>query len=323
MSENHRPEQQIVAIDIGGDKLDIYTPHDKTSVTLANQRQQIGKFLRRHKRLALAAGTTLLVICEATGGWERHVLALCVELEIACHKAHALQVRRFAQGRGTLAKTDAIDARMLAAFALSTPDLRLYEPPHPVARAIRELVDRRDEQLRHLAGERSRLRHVQGRVVIASLKRSIRAIQNTLVMIELELKRLVASEVSIHKAVALMQSLKGIGPVTATTLVAHLPELGTLTQGRIAALVGLAPYARDSGKSYGKRFIRGGRSQIRRILYMAAMSAIRHNHILKAFYEKKQREGKPHKVAIVAVMRKMIVTLNAMMAEQKPWRHAK
>jgi transposase len=323
MSPTHIVDKHVVAFEVAKETLVIHTlPGDRQS-TIANKAKAIRKLLMGEIRRNRAGGLgPLLVVCEATGGYERPVLEICVELGLAVHKAHGSRVRHFARYLGLLAKTDPIDARVLALYGAQTKDLRLYVPPTAEQVALRQLKTRRDQVQQMLAAETNRLEHAGHASVCKSLKSHIASLRKALVMLEAEIAALLKASETLAPKVRLMRSLKSVGPATAATLLAYMPELGTFTKGEVARLAGLAPINNDSGKSQAPRHIAPGRSSIRSTLYMAALVAIRHNSIMQRFAIKLRENGKPFKVVITAVMRKLIVTLNAILRSGQPWAHA-
>ena len=314
----------VVAFEVSKDSLVIHVlPAGEQSV-VANKPKAIRKtLLAELRRNAKANLGPLLVVCEATGGYERHILELCVELGIAVHKAHGSRVRCFARYVGLIAKTDPIDARVLALFGLKTPDLHLYVPPSPEVLALRDLKTRRDQVQEMLFAEKNRLEHARHASVSRSLSAHVASLRKALAALEAEIAAHVKASETLACKARLMQTLKGVGPATVATLLAYLPELGALGRGRVACLAGLAPFDDDSGKFKGPRHIEAGRAVVRKTLYMAALVAIRHNPVMRLFAEKLRRNGKPSKVVITAVMRKLIVTLNAIVRSGEPWSHAK
>jgi transposase len=317
------PTQQrfnhIVAFEVSKNSLVVHVLPRDEQCTIANRRQAVRHLLQ--SELTLSQGP-LLVVCEATGGYERHVLEIACQLDLACHRAHGTRVRFFAKYLG-LAKTDPIDARMLALYGRTTERLRLYRSPTPEETALRALKDRREEILQMLIAENNRLEHATHRSVLASLRSHIRALKATLAALDKEIAALLRASPLLAAKAHLMQTLIGVGPTTATTCLAYLPELGHLTKGEAARLAGLAPIARDSGLSSAPRHIAPGRAALGRVLYMAALVAIRRNPVLAAFAARLKANGKPFKLIIVAVMRKLVITLNAILHQGKPWKHAK
>lgn len=323
MSPAQKTFKHIVAFDVGKESLAVHIlPGDERS-TIANKPKAIRKLLikQMHRNANLNIGP-LLVVCEATGGYERDLLDICVELELAAHKAHGSRVRHFANYRGLIAKNDPLDARVLALYGLQTEDLRLYAPLTAGQETLIDLRARRDQIQAMLVAENNRLEHVRHATVNQSLKEHITILRKALAALEAMIAaHIQACEVLARKA-GLMRTLKCIGPGTATVLLAYMPELGTFTRAGSAALSGLAPIDNDSGKKSLPRHIEAGRATVRKALYMAALTAIRFNPIMKSFAEKLRQKGKPTKVVIVAVMRKLIVTLNAMLRAGEPWKHA-
>jgi transposase len=323
MSPTQTEFKHVVAFEVSKETLVVRVRPGEEQCSIANRPQTVRRLLRAQmKRNAKTAFGPLLVVCEATGGYERHVLAAAVEFGLACHQAHGSRVRAFAGWRGQLAKTDALDARVIADYALSCETLRLYRPPSAEEQALKELKGRRDEVQAMLIAETNRLEHAAHASVVKSLKAHIRGLQTALAALETELAALVRTCAPFARKARLMRSVKGVGPGTVTTLLAYLPELGALSKGEAARLAGLAPINRDSGQTSGRRRVAPGRRVIRRTLYMAAVSAMQHNPVLRAFADRLTRRGKPFRVVITAVMRKLIVILNAILRTGEPWRGA-
>ena len=314
----------VVSFEVAKDSLVIHVlPAEKQSIA-ANKPAAIRKALLAEMRRNAEDGLgALLVVCEATGGYERHVLAICLELGIAVHKAHGSRVRYFARYLGLLARTDPIDARVLALYGLKTADLRLYVPPAPEALALRDLRTRRDQLQQMLFAENSRLEHARHVSVSRSLKAHIASLRKALAALEAEIAACLKASETLSRKARLMQTLKGIGPATVAAILAYMPEIGAFTKAGAACMAGLAPMNDDSGKLKGPRHIEAGRAAVRKALYMAAVVAIRHNPVMRLFADKLKRNGKPAKVVITAVMRKLIVTLNAIVRSDEPWSHAK
>lgn len=319
LPHNHRRFNHVVAFEVAKQSLTLHLlPADRQEIianTAAAVRRVLQRELRRNQSGDLGA---MLVVCEATGGYERHVLAAASELAIPVHRAHGARTRLFAGYLGLAAKTDAIDGRMLALYGRDTPDLRLYRPPSAQEEALRSLRRRRDDMLKMIRMESNRLEHAGHKRVTVSIKSHIRSMKAEIAALEREIAALVAETPSLHARSKLMQSLKGVGPATATACLAYLPELGTLSKSAVANLAGLAPIARDSGKFNAPRHIQGGRAVLRQSLYMAAVVAISHNPKMRAFAQSMKQRGKPPKLVITAVMRKLIITLNAMIRDLKP-----
>ena len=257
------------------------------------------------------------VVLEATGGFEMLVAG---ELELAglpVSLVNPRQVRSFARAIGRLAKTDAIDAQVLAQFAeVLKPPVRPL--PDEETRELRALVDRRRQLLVMVTSERNRLRNASRRVR-PLIQEHIRWLKQQADDLDNDISELIRSSPMWRAQEDLLRSVPGVGPVLSSTLLTHLPELGSLNRGQVAALVGVAPLNRDSGAFRGKRSIWGGRSAIRSALYMAALVATRHNPVIKAFYQHLCASGKAKKVALTACMRKLLTILNSMLKHRTQW----
>lgn len=307
--------KRIIAFEVSKRELVVHRLPEDRQVTIPNTAAAIRRLLARW-----APGKPPLIVCEATGGYERHVLAVSLERGLDVHRAHGSRVREFARYRGRRAKTDAIDARLLAEYGQQTTDLRLYTPPSPEEEALRALRKRRDEVEVMLRMERNRQEHAQAPRVKRSLARHVKMLTTELESLDEEIDALIAENERLRKRAALMQTVKGIGPKTAAACLAYCPELGGLTKAEAAAIAGLAPHAQDSGSQHGPRHIGGGRKILRKSLYMAAVVAIQYNATIARFAQSLKARGKPAKVVITAVMRKLIVILNAVLKTGEPCR---
>lgn len=259
-----------------------------------------------------------LVVLEATGGLELEVASELTRAGVPTAVVNPRQTKRFAQALGILAKTDRVDAGVLARFGAMTR----IEPRPLKDKALRELdevVARRRQLLEMLTMEKNRLAGVCDRRVYKDLKAHIAWLEKRQKGLDDELRQRIEESPAWRAKDDLLQSVKGIGDVNAATLIAELPELGRLNRKQIAALVGVAPFNHDSGKHRGKRSIWGGRASVRHALYMATQSAQRHNPQIRAFSERLTGKGKRPKVVIVACMRKLLVMLNAIIRTQQPW----
>jgi transposase len=259
-----------------------------------------------------------LVVMEASGGYERLCAAMLAQAGLPVAVVNARQVRAFALATGVLAKTDAVDARVLAHFAAAVrPAVRLL--PDEQRAALDELMGRRRQLVGMLVMEKNRLAQARNRRVRRDIQSLVTILEKRITGCDGELQRLIQASPIWREREDLLRSFQGIGPVSARTLLVELPELGTLNRKQIASLVGLAPIARDSGSRHGRRSIWGGRGQVRAILYMATVTAMRVNAQIRTFYERLRQAGKPFKVAIVACMRKLLTILNAMVRTQTRW----
>jgi transposase len=321
---NPQLPDHVVAFEVSKHQLVVHTLPGDRQCTIPNTPTAVRRVLiaelKHNSRAQLGA---MLVVCEATGGYESAVLDVAVERGIAVHKAHGTRVRYFAKYKGLKAKNDPIDARLIALYGLQTDNLVRYRPPRAAVKALRGLQERRDDLKLMLQAETSRLEHADNAHVLKSLRTSIRAITTALAAIEAEIVRLLEADEELARKAQLMRTVPGVGPVVAATMMAHMPELGTLSRGRVAALAGLAPYDDDSGEQKGRRRIAAGRNAVRRCLYMAALVAIRVCPHLRDYAARIKARGKPFKLAITAVMRKLIVIINAVLASQCPCNYAK
>jgi transposase len=314
----------VIAFDVAKDSLAVHILPSGESLEMPNGLVSVRRLLQREqKRNAKLGLGPLLVICEATGGYESSVLKAACALGLACHRAHGSAVRAYAKFRGRHAKNDPIDGRLIAEYGRDRPGLRLYEAPRPEQAALRALMGRRAELQDIIGAERCRLEQASLKAVRQSLEKHLRMLDKELAAIAKEIEALARRDAQMSQRAGLMQTLAGVGSVTAYTLLAFMPELGSIPASAAAALAGLAPYDRDSGKARGRRHIFAGRGQVRSCLFMAARAAIKHSAVFRTFAERLMRKGKPYKVAVTAVMRKIVVILSAMLKANEPWKHAK
>lgn len=258
------------------------------------------------------------VILEATGGLERAAVAALGGAGLPVVVVNPRQVRDFAKALGQLAKTDRIDAQVLARFGQAVrPALRPL--PSPQEQALRDLVQRYGQLVEACTAEQNRLKQAQNPRVRKSVLGTLRFLIRERKRIEKELDDTLHASPLWHEQDQLLQGVKGVGPVTVRMLLSQLPELGKVSRQQIAALVGVAPLNRDSGQYRGKRCIWGGRSPVRAVLYMATLTAVRHNPVLRKMYQRLVAAGKLKKVALVACMRKFLTILNAMLRDRRPW----
>jgi transposase len=273
------------------------------------------------ERLRAAAPRVELIVLEATGGYELLCVGALAAAGLPVVVANPRQVRDFAKATGQSAKTDRIDADVLALFAERVrPAVRAL--PDADAQELDALLGRRRQLLEMLQAERNRLGQVFGRgkpLVKKSLRAHIAFLERELRIADTDLGAMVKRSPAWRERDDLLQSVPGVGPVLSLTLLAELPELGRLTRREIAKLVGVAPLSRDSGTMRGRRFVQGGRAGVRAVLYMAALVATRRNAVIRAFYQRLLAAGKPRKLALVACMRKLLTTLNTMARTQQRW----
>ena len=269
---------------------------------------------------ALRPLSPTLIVVEATGGYELVMVAELCAAGLPVAVVNPTRVRRFAESLGQLAKTDRIDARIIAHFAsVARPPVRTLHSEDE--EYLGGLVERRRQIIVMLTAEKNRL-YTSPLRLRADVKEHVEWLEGKLKELDDELSDLIRRSPIWREKEALLRSVPGIGPVTAVTLLADLPELGTLNRQKIAALAGVAPFNKDSGVKRGKRRIFGGRASVRRTLYMAALAATKFNPIIRAFYESLIRRGKEKKVALTACMRRLLVILNAMLRKNEAWRYA-
>ena len=305
-------EQVVVGIDVSKATLDVAVLPSGEVLQFANEVNGIDEL---GKKLKLAAAE--LVVMEATGGYETAVATALVSAGFRVAVVNPRQIRDFAKATGRLAKNDRIDAQVIAAFgqAIEPEIVRL---PDEDARKLEALLVRRRQLVAMRVQEVNRLGLMQG-AMRKRIKAHIDWLEKQIDKLDIDLTAGLRSSPAWRVKDELLRTFKGVGPMTASTLVIALPELGQLDRRAIAALVGLAPFNCDSGVMRGRRSIYGGRSQVRTMLYMAATTAVRSNPVIRAFYERLKARGKPHKVAMVACMRKMLTILNAMVRQSTPW----
>jgi len=260
-----------------------------------------------------------LIVLEATGGLERPVVAALRAAGLPVVVVNPRQVKAFARALGQLAKTDRLDARVLAHFAWAIkPPLRPIKSQEQ--QDLDSLVGRRGQLIEILTDEKNRLASAANDSVRETIEEHIEWLEASIAELNKDLKKLVKSSAPWQAKDQILQSTPGFGPVVSFSMIAELPELGTLNRQQISKLVGVAPLNRDSGQQRGVRHIYGGRAQVRRALYMAALTASRHNPVIKEFYERLIANGKPFKVAIVACMRRLLAIVNVMVRDSTPWK---
>ncbi len=319
MIQSSKYSKTIIAFEVSKATLVVHVLPDERQFQIANNARAIGRLLAK----IIGNGKSdnqILVVCEATGGYERHVLDICCACGLDVHRAHGSRTRAFASYRGFAAKTDAIDARMLAHYGADTPNLRLYQPASSELEALRHLRKRRDDIMIMSRMEQNRLQMATNSLVKRSIANHVRALDKERERIEQEIDKLLSASPQLAAKAKLIQTIKGVGPQTAQACLAYLPELGALSKGQVASLVGLAPNANDSGKFKGKRHIGGGRKAVRATLYMAAVVAIKYNQTFKAIAQNMRQHGKPNKLIITAIMRRIIVIINAVIKSGEPCR---
>jgi len=310
----HDKYHNVVGVDVASQKLDVYHLQQNTHRTIDNSATAIKKFVRQ----TIDSDQTNLVVMEATGGYETPLLESLLEAEIDCQVVNPLRVRQFARACGKLEKTDEIDAKIIAKFG-ATIEPTLKSPLSPARKKLGALVHRRDQIVSQQQAEQNRVKQTTDPIVSQMIDAAIALYQQQLKEINRLIAQTIASCEELSTQAEILGSCCGVGPVTIGVLLAELPELGQLNRGEVAKLVGVAPLARDSGLKERKRKTHAGRGLVRKVLYMAALVCTQKNPRFKEAYRKLLERGKAKKVALVAIMRKLIVTLNAMIKNQKKW----
>jgi len=303
----------VVGVDVSKATLDVAFGLDGGVEHFAND-------AKGHRALtrALAKRAPSRIIMEATGGYEHRALRCLTDHNLPAIRVNPRQVRDFARATGMLAKTDAIDARVLVRFGAAV------EPEHRPLPSLEQeklarLQARRAQLVALRTAELNRLEQTTEAFITRTIKAVIKALDQQIKLIEAESAQTIAEHAELERTYTILTSVPGVGPVTAAVLMGHMPELGTLSRQAVAALAGLAPFNQDSGTQRGQRHIRGGRAPVRTALYMATLSAARCNHVIAEDFARLSAAGKPHKVAMAACMRKLLTILNALVRDNVIW----
>jgi transposase len=308
--------EKIVGIDVSKDWLDVHMLASGEAFRIGNDHAGMDELIRR-----LEPHGPDVVALEATGGLETVCVAALSAAGLSVIVVNPAQVRFYAGALGKRAKTDPIDAAVIAAFVKATqPEIRPL--PDAETRALSELIGRRRQVVQMMVAEQNRLRRAASKPSEKSIKRILAALQRELASLDADMDGHIRKSPLWQVRQALLTSVPGVGPVVARTLLAEMPELGSLDRRQIASLAGLAPWTRQSGKWKGRSFIGGGRARLRAALFMAALVAARHNPVLKLFRDRLVAAGKPKIVAVVATMRKLLTILNAIIRDNRPWQNA-
>lgn len=305
-------EKITVGIDVSKDRLDVAVRPSGERFNIERNVAGLQALVDRLTPLGIH-----IVVLEATGGLEGIVVAALLGAGLPVAVANPAQVRAFAKAIGQRAKTDPIDAAVIAHFGEAVA-LEARPIPDAATQQLADLVARRRQIVDMITAERQREKRASDRIK-KSIARLVRALERELDSVDGDIDRAVRNSSAWREMEDLLSSVPGVGPVISRTLIAELPELGSLDRKEIAALAGLAPFTRQSGQWRGKSFIGGGRTTVRRALFMGAMVAMRHNPVLQAFHQRLIRAGKAKKVAIIAVARKLLVMLNAIVRDRRPW----
>ena len=303
-----------VGVDVSSEHLDVAFGPKGQVRRFSNTSTGIRKLVRQ-----LSVPDVEVVLMEATGGWERALAEALFATFLPLAVVNPRQVRDYARAMGMLAKTDAIDARVIAQFA-ATGHYRLWRAPDPSVRELAELASRRLQLVNQRTADGNRRQLVGNRDVRVDIGRAIAGLDRRIGRLDGRIAAMIAASPYLAARADLIGSVPGAGPQLAAVLLAYLPELGSIGNKQICALVGVAPLNRDSGKFVGKRFVWGGRARVRAALYMSALVASRFNPRIKAFYQRLLAAGKPRKVALTACMRKLLTILNAMLRNGEYWR---
>jgi transposase len=304
--------EQFIGIDVSKDHLDIATRPTTAPLHFLNTDEGVDALIHH-----LRPRQPILIVLEATGRYHRLVLSRLLAVGLPAIAINPRQARDFARAIGRLAKTDAIDADVLAEFAE-----KIRPQPRSIAdeatQGLEAICTRRRQLVAMLSAEKNRL-HTAPKTIRSELQQHIHWLEKEISQLEKDLDKQIRSSPAWCEKDDLLRTCKGIGPITTLTMLSCLPELGTLSGRQIAALVGVAPFNDDTGKHKGRRHIQGGRLDVRAVLYMATLAAIRHNRTIREFHRRLIAAGKAKKVAITACMRKLLTILNAMLRDKKPW----
>lgn len=293
-----------IGVDVSKETLSIYFAKEAKNTVIANRPRAISGFLRKNSKAFL--------VLEATGGYEAELVAKALEIGHTVYRVNPRRVRAFMESRGIFAKTDAVDAKALAEYAMAfAQELRPFALPDPRLKELRQLVRRRDQLVLLRVLENNRLQAPDNVCLQRSIKTVLKCLESQIEAIEQLICQHVRSAAELNQKIKVMTAVKGIGQLTAVNLLVSMPEIGQLGGKQVASLAGLAPFSRDSGKKQGYRRTGGGRTDVRRALYMATLSAIRYNSVIESFYTRLLKNGKRPLQAIIASARKLLVILNA------------
>jgi transposase len=314
MKFNNTQEKMYVGVDVSKATFDVHRPDLKEVQRFTNESEGIAEFtsqLVKKKR-------QVMVVMEGTGGYEQLLVQHLATRKIGVAVVNPRRIRDFAKGIGLDAKTDPIDAKVISKYGeVVKPKPMATKSDHELKHGA--LVARRNQLLELLNQENNRLKQSRDEDAKESIRTVLEVLKKQIKDVDSKLSSMLQADTPNKRTIEVLQSVKGVGPVMVSTVLAELPELGKLNRGEITKLVGVAPINRDSGTKSGKRFIGGGRGQVRRVLYMATIAAMRHNPAIKAFYTHLKSKGKESKVAIIACMRKFITILNLLIKTDQLW----
>lgn len=306
-----------IGIDVGKFNLDVAI--NNQVITFPNTTEGRVKLIKRFKKVEQQGHVIKLVVCEATGGYEQAMLEDLHQAGYALHRAHPNKVRAFAKSKGLLAKTDSIDARMLSDYGRLYDLASNYQKQPTEIKVLAALLQLREQLIEQRIRQSNRLDKALPEEVLVYVDEHIEWLTKKIKQVEADIKKHISQHPHLQDKVNLLCSIPGIGRITAALLITGVRELEEIEDKALVALIGLAPMNRDSGQYRGRRSIIGGRALIRKALYMACISGIRCNQLLKNFYHRLKAKGKPSKVALVAVMRKLLLIVNSVFKRKTPW----
>lgn len=307
-------EQIYAGVDISKDFLDVAIVDSDEKWRFANNQSGIMKAIKVFKGM-----TQVMAVFESTGGLELSLWLALTQAGINAASINPRQIRNFAQAKGKLAKTDNIDAQIIAQYGQAMKPKPQFVPD---TQELKELMARRTQIVEMISAEKSRLKAARQRRIKQDIQTHIDWLEKRLHDTDKELMQAINDNPVLREKAELLQSTPGVGPTMTAALLSQLPELGTLNRHQVAALVGVAPLNRDSGRMRGKRAVWGGRASIRGVLYMSALVATRYNPVISVFYQRLCGEGKAKKVALIACMRKLLIILNSMLKHKTIWQHS-
>jgi transposase len=312
ISTNSTSNQIFIGIDVSKAELEVFNDQTGLFQSCPNQKRSLTKLAKQLKKL-----NPTLIVLEATGGYETLAATIFNDLDIAFAIVYPRRVRQFALGLGIMAKTDKIDARIIAYYGriagIKPKPLQSKEVLH-----LQALTRRRSQLIEMRLMEENRL-ETASPLISRIIKKHIKYLLKQIEQLESEIANQIETSETWNETDQRLRAVPGVGPVLSSTLITQLPELGSISNKQIASLVGVAPFSSESGKYKGQRFCKGGRNSIRRVLYMATMNATQHNPIIKEFYDRLLKRGKLKKVAIIACARKLLCILNAMVRNKTNW----
>lgn len=307
----------IAGIDVSKLTLDIFLSHSKQYLKINNQDLDIKELGKQLKEEGIE-----LVILESTGGYENNLIELLQRAKLRVARVNPRQMRDFAKSQGILAKTDKLDSKVIAQYGLVSQPREVISLSNET-KSLRSLLDRRYQLTEFIKNDKLRIDKIADKKIRSSINRHLKWLNKELCSIETKAFELLKSSNELQMKSKLLETVPGVAQITSATLLAYLPEIGSLNSKEISSLAGLAPFNSDSGTSLKKkRRIWGGRFQVKRVLYMASLVATRHNPLIKDVYLKLRNKGKPAKLALIACMRRLIVIMNSMMKYQKVWNYS-